>query len=61
MKNRKLLRVGTPIKLTKLNALLNTLDDDDTTDAIVSHRNGELIVEAPQPTLGDAEDHLEDD
>lgn len=56
MKNRKLLRVGTPIKLSKLVTLLGTLDDEDTADAIVSHYAGELIVEVPQPTLGDVGD-----
>ena len=55
MKNRKLLRVGTPVKLGRLRALLDAIDDEDLEDAIVTHYNGELAVEAPQPTLGDAD------
>lgn len=50
-KNRKLLRVGTPIKLSKLTALLDAVDADDPDNTIVLHYNGELIVEEPQPTL----------
>lgn len=54
MKNRKLLSVGTPVKLGNLRTLLDTvadgLDTDDN-ECIVRHQNGQLIVERPEPTL----------
>lgn len=59
-KNRKLLRVGTPLPLTSLLKHLEAIEQRD--DATVRHINGELVVEVPQPTLeqperteGDAE------
>lgn len=55
-KNRKLLRVGTPVRLSQLRALLDAVDAADAANTIVYHYNGELIVEEPVPTLEDADD-----
>lgn len=54
--NRKLLRVGTPIRYSKLIALLDAVDCADPENTIVLHRNGELIIEEPVPTLVDGGD-----
>lgn len=50
-KNRKVLRLGTPVKLSSLLTHLNLIDEDEAAEAIVRHINGELVVEVPQPTL----------
>lgn len=54
-KNRKLLRVGTPVRLSQLRTLLEAADTADPENTIVYHYNGELIVEEPVPTLEDAD------
>lgn len=52
-KNRKLLRIGVPVRLDRLRVLLENVDTDKPDEVIVSHYNGELIVEEPDPTLLD--------
>lgn len=53
MKAKKLIRIATPATLSQLMTVLGTIDVDEHPDAVVSHRNGELMVEEPQPTLED--------
>lgn len=50
-KPRKLLQVGTPIKLSSLVTLLGALDPANADEAIVDVYNGQLRVTEPQPTL----------
>lgn len=55
MKNRKLLRVGLPIRLSKLRTLLDNIDPADADNTIVLYSRSELVIEEPVPTLDAAE------
>lgn len=51
MKNRRVVRIGVPAKLSKLVAMLEAADVTDPENAIVIYSRGELVVEEPVPTL----------
>lgn len=50
-KSNEVLRVGVPVRVVKLAALLSALDASE--EATVRHHSGSLIVEEPERTVGD--------
>ena len=59
MKNRKLLRIGTPVKLSRLRQLLDAVDAHDPENTIVLHHNRELIVEEAEAELPVIDDDID--
>lgn len=62
-KNRKLLSVGTPVRLSHLIALCETVADglesvEAANECVVRHSNGQLIIERPEATLVVDEDPI---
>lgn len=51
MKNRRVLSIGMPVKLSSLQVLLEHAQVERPNDCIVRHYDGQLIIEEPQPTL----------
>lgn len=51
MKNRKLLTIGLPVKLSNLRSLLDSIDTETPGECIVRHHDRQLIVEEPAAAL----------
>lgn len=47
-KHKRLLSVGTPVKLANLRLALDSIDTDSPNECIVRHMNGQLIIEEPR-------------